>query len=240
MKPRPRQLTLALAHRPAMGRADFLVSGSNRAAFDAVTGEQTPPGRLALSGPAGAGKSHLASIWGALNGAVVLAATDLTENRVGAFGGVGAVVIEDADHVAGLAPAQREAAETHLFHALNLTAAHRIGLLITGRRAPARWRIATPDLASRLGALDHVAILPPDDALLSAILEKLFADRQLSVGSDTLRFLVLRMERSFAAAERIVAHLDRIALAGRRPVTRNLAMELYERDPGVISGAGEA
>jgi len=81
--------------------------------------------------------------------------------------------------------------------------------------------------------------LPPDDALLSSILDKLFCDRQLSVSRDAIRFLVLRMERTFAAAERVVSNLDRMAMAARRRVTRNLAMDLYGADPAVITGTGE-
>src|SRR3546814_11282244 len=92
-------------------------------------------------------------------------------------------------------------------------------LLLTGRTPPARWKIGLPDLASRLRAAPTVAVDGPDDALLSAVLVKLFADRQLRVGTDVVAFVVPRMERSFAAARRLVAALDAASLASRRPVT---------------------
>jgi chromosomal replication initiation ATPase DnaA len=59
--------------------------------------------------------------------------------------------------------------------------------------------------------------------LLAAVLVKLFADRQTDVGPDLIRFLVARMDRSFAAAEATVADLDRAGLARHRPITARLA-----------------
>lgn len=217
----PDQLTLALAHRPALARQDFLQGPSNQAAFDALTGPGAPSLRLAISGPEGAGKTHLASIWGEMTGAVTLNTADLTDDHVAAMGEAPAVVLEQADDV----PRDGEAL---LFHALNLTKAEGTALLITGRTPPARWQIATPDLASRLQAMMHIVIQPPDDMLLSSILAKLFADRQLTVGKEVVKYIVRRMERSFAAAERTVDALDRMSLARKRPITRPLAIEMFE------------
>ena len=62
-----------------------------------------------------------------------------------------------------------------------------------------------PDLASRLRALPVVALTAPDDALLRAVLVKLFADRQLAVDESLVAFLATRIERSFAAARAAVA-----------------------------------
>lgn len=232
---RPRQLPLDLSHRPAMTRRDFLVSGTNRAAFRAVCDPALGQvGRLVLTGPAGAGKSHLAAIWATASGATVFAAGDLDEKAVGTLMDAGAAVIEDADRLAG-----DRTDEDLLFHALNLARAHGVRLLVTGRRLPAHWGVTVPDLASRLAALPHVAIGAPDDTLLSSILDKLFSDRQISASPDAIRFLIPRMDRSFAAAARIVTELDRRALAEQRPVTRGLVRELYEADPDVITGTEE-
>ena len=63
-------------------------------------------------------------------------------------------------------------------------------MLITARTAPATWRIELPDLASRLRALPVVALEPPDDALLRAVMVKLFADRQLAVDESLVAYLV--------------------------------------------------
>ena len=98
-------------------------------------------------------------------------------------------------------------------------------LLITARAAPASWSVALPDLASRLRAIPTVALSAPDDALLRAVLVKLFADRQLAVDESLVSYLATRIERSFAAARAAVEALDREALRLKRPVTRALAAE---------------
>ena len=71
-----------------------------------------------------------------------------------------------------------------------------------------------------------VTLGAPDDDLLRRVLTKLFADRQLDVDPGVIGYIATRMERSFAAASRIVAALDRAALAGGRGVTRRLAAEV--------------
>ena len=66
----PRQLAFALPHAESFAREDFLQGSSNAAALRLI--EQWPdwPDRvLALAGPEGAGKSHLAAIWAEIAGA---------------------------------------------------------------------------------------------------------------------------------------------------------------------------
>ena len=69
--------------------------------------------------------------------------------------------------------------------------------------------------------------MPPDDALLRAVIVKLFADRQLGVDDSVVGYLVTRIERSVAAARTAVATLDSEALRRQRPITRALAAELF-------------
>ena len=99
-------------------------------------------------------------------------------------------------------------------------------LLITAPHRAGRLADRLPDLASRLRALPVVTLAAPDDAMLRAVLVKLFADRQLAVDDGLIGFLMVRIERSFAAARSIVAALDREALRRQRPVTRALAGEI--------------
>jgi chromosomal replication initiation ATPase DnaA len=115
------------------------------------------------------------------------------------------------------------AAEEPLLHLFNLLAERQGHLLLVARAAPARWAIALPDLRSRLLAAPAVAVAAPDEALIAALLVKLFADRQLPVGEDLVAYLALHLERSFAAAQRAVAALDAAALAEHRRVTVKLA-----------------
>ena len=116
--------------------------------------------------------------------------------------------------------------EEALLHLYNLVLERGGHVLLTGRSAPARWPIGLPDLHSRLAAVQVVELGAPDDALIEAVLVKLFADRQLRVGGDVVRFLLPRMERSFAAARTLVAALDRAALESRRGITVPLARKV--------------
>jgi chromosomal replication initiation ATPase DnaA len=97
---------------------------------------------------------------------------------------------------------------------------------LAGREAPARWNVGLADLASRLKALSGAGISAPDDDLLAALMVKLFRDRQLRVGEDVVLYLMVRMDRSFAAVVDIVAAIDSAALERGRPVTVPLAREI--------------
>lgn len=215
----PRQLPLSLGFRERFGREDFLAGPSNAAALALIERWPDWPARaVALVGPEGAGKSHLAAIWAETAGARGIAAHALTPSNVPAALATGALVVEDLR-----AGACDEAA---LFHLLNLVREQEAFLLVTARTAPAAWATGLRDLASRLRALPTVTLAPPDDALLRAVLVKLFADRQLAVAEELIGFLAARIERSFAAARAIVDELDRAALQQRREVNRTLAAEL--------------
>lgn len=224
MRPEPRQLPLVLEHRPALGKADFLVSACNGAAARQIAAWRDWPGRrLALYGPARAGKTHLAHVWMQESGAARTAAASLDDAAAERLAGHGRAVVEDVEALGGLDPERRAAVEKALFHLLNLAGAEGAWLLLTGRDAPSRWPAQSPDLASRLGALPVARLEPPDDTLLSSLMVKLFADRQVQVGPDVIKFLVRRIERSFEAVEAAVEALDRQSLATKRPVTRAMA-----------------
>jgi len=217
----PRQLALALPHAESLAREDFLAGASNAAALSLVERWPDWPDRaLALVGPEGAGKSHLASIWADVAGARRVSARALGEINLPAALATGALVIEDA------APPLDERA---LFHVLNLMRQQEAYVLMTARRAPASWRVELPDVASRLRAVPAVELNPPDDALLRAVLVKLFADRQLGVDETLIGYLASRIERSFAGARAAVEALDREALRQKRPVTRALAADVLSR-----------
>ena len=77
-----------------------------------------------------------------------------------------------------------------------------------------------------------VAMAAPDDALLMAVLVKLFADRQIRVGTDVVAWLVTHTERSFDAARHAVETLDRAALAAKRPITVPFAKSVLAQSDG--------
>jgi chromosomal replication initiation ATPase DnaA len=218
----PRQLALALPHAESLGREDFLESPANAAALGLIERWPDWPSRIvALVGPEGAGKSHLAAIWADRAGARLVAARALERALVPGALATGALVLEDL--VAG------QFDERAVFHLLNLAREQEAHVLLTARSEPAGWTTGLADLASRLRAVPTVRIAPPDDALLRAIFVKLFADRQLMVDEGVVGYLLTRVERSCAAARAVVDHLDREALRRRRPVNRALAAEVLAR-----------
>lgn len=218
------QLPLDLPARAALGRAAFFAAPANRTALALVDSWPAwPGGRLAVTGPAGSGKSHLAHVWAARSGARLLPAAALPTLDPAAGSPDAALIVEDADRLAELGPAAARAAEETLFHLCNRLAAGGGSLMVSGRRAPAHWPLALPDLASRLATAAVAALEPPDDVLLAAVLVKLFADRGIGVGPGVIRYLVARIDRAFDAAETIVGRLDRAGLARGRPVTVPLA-----------------
>ncbi len=210
------QLPLGLALPTSWAREDFLEVPGNAAALAAVEGEAQPA--LALYGPPGSGKTHLANIWAARHGARMIGPSDLTAAAVDQLA-LQPLVLDDADH---------DADPVALFHLINLMRERRHALLLTGSAAPAHWSYTLPDLMSRLKAMPAERIGEPDDALLSAVLVKLFADRQLQVGEDVVKYLAARIERSCRAARDWVAVLDAAALAENRAVTVALARRLLE------------
>lgn len=214
-----RQLALSLGHEVSFARDDFLEGPSNAAALAFVT--RWPDWaslNLLMVGPQGSGKTHLASMWAGEAGARVISARLLDQESVPTALATGALVIED------LAPGNFD--ERALFHVLNLARAERAYVLLTARSATTGWTLNVPDLTSRLREIATVTLTLPDDALLRAVLVKLFADRQLAVDENLIGYLTPRIERSFAGAQSIVADLDREALRQQRPVTRALASEL--------------
>lgn len=216
----PRQLVLALDHAVSFAREDFLGGPSNASALTLIERWPDWPDRImALVGPEGSGKSHLAAIWAEMTGARVLAAKLLPETDLPSAFATGALVVEDLD------PTDLD--ERALFHLINLAKEERAYVLLTSRLALAGFPVAIRDLASRLRAVPSVALAPPDDDLLRLLIVKLAADRQINVDEPLVNYLANRIERSFAAAHAAVVRLDEEAMRQHRPVTRALAAELF-------------
>lgn len=228
----PEQLIFDLAHRPALGRDDFLVAPSNAAAVALV---DSWPGwtqrAVAVSGPAGSGKSHLTHVWRLRSGAASCTGAELGEGAIALLENARALAVEDIDR--GIAD------ENVFFHLLNVTRQQGYALLTTSRKPPGDLDITLPDLRSRLRALPVVHIDPPGEEILKAVLVKLFSDRQLLVEPHVIGHLALHMERSFAVAQAIVERCDHLALARQRKVTRAIAAEALASDAGPAGPEGD-
>lgn len=214
-----RQLAFDLSQAPHFGRDNFLVSSSNAAAFRLIEAwPNWPAHAVLLIGPPGSGKSHLAAIFAARTQATRISATALAQADLVALTAQAAVVVEDADLIG--------ADEASLFHVFNLAQELKIAMLLTARDKPETWGLHTADLLSRLRLCTSVELSAPDDALLEAVIVKLFFDRQLTVDAGVVGVMALHIERSFEAARRSVELLDREALARGVPITKSLVREM--------------
>ena len=224
----PRQLSLDLARAPRFDRACFMRSGANAAALALIDAwPRWPDPVLMLIGPEGSGKSHLGHIWAQAARAFVVAAQDVTPAAGLAVAAGRCVLVEDADR-----GGYDEAA---LFHLLNLAREHGAFVLVSARAGPDDWGLATPDLVSRLRLAPSVRLGAPDDALMRAVMGKLFADRQLRVEPALLDYLSMRMERSLDAARALAAAIDTEAMARGGAVTRAIAAAaLREQEPDLF------
>jgi chromosomal replication initiation ATPase DnaA len=204
---------------------DFVVTPANQMAVQALMAwPDWPYFAGILTGPASSGKTHLANLFAARFGAVILKPDDLNDAGLENIMAQSGPVIIDPLDAADLG-AERSAMLLHLH---NILQSARRALVICARTPPSRWPIALPDLASRLRALPLWQLQQPDEATLTIVLQKLFADRQLHVEAHILHYLVQRMERSFAAARQWVERLDRQGLIRQQPITLPLIRELIQ------------
>jgi chromosomal replication initiation ATPase DnaA len=210
-----RQLRLKLKRPASHAREDFVESPTNAEAVRALDAWPDWLGHaLALVGPEGSGKTHLARAWAEDVGAVVFeAGAELSalEGRP--------VLVEDVD---------RMPSGEALFHLFNMAGLKGGGLLLTARTMPAEWKTPLPDLRSRLNALAVAQLGAPDDALLRTMLEKFFRERNIRPGEEVYAYLLRRIERSIPAAREVVRRLDEVADEQGRPISRVLAREILD------------
>jgi chromosomal replication initiation ATPase DnaA len=221
----PGQLVFPFGVQPALGADDFILAPCNEQAVQFI--RRWPDWQTrsaAVYGPPRCGKTHLAAIWRTMADAQTMPARDLAPDLVAmmAARGGSAIVIEDVD--------SEEPCEERDRALLALLERPAGAMLLTGRTPPSDWSVAVGDLRSRFRSLIAFPMWSPDDKLLSALVTKHFADRQLEVTEGVVRRIVTHVERTPEAVAAFVARADRKALAERRPVTDRLVLELIEAE----------
>lgn len=200
------QYVFDLPHRVSYAPDDFVVTDSNRDAH-ALASRTVPWAApvMAIVGPEGSGKTHLAHLFAHMHLAQFIDAAKLGEMLADVLlEGADAFVLELPDMVM-----QEEA----LAQLINAAMARQVALLVTSRTSLAHRMVKRADLSSRFKAIPEVLLHAPDDALLAVLLAKAFADRQLRAGEEVISYLLKRIERSGGAVQRMVAYLDSKALA---------------------------
>ena len=220
------QLSLDMPFPKLQGRDDFIVSDCNKLAAGWINrwpNWPKPGHSLNLVGPSGAGKSHLAAIWQDMCGARLCdgpaALSTIMEKDT-----VPLVVLDKIDGAF-------DWLEELLFHLFTRCDNQSGGLLILSEKPIAQMRWDLADLRSRMRGTAMVSIALPDDALVYALLEKYFFDRQMVAPKAMLTYLVSRMDRSFLAIQTIAVALDRRSLAEKRPLSVALARLVLSEMP---------
>lgn len=213
------QSALNLQLAPTYHVNDFVPSKSNEEAYQWVNQwPQWPTHALILHGPKGCGKTHLAHIWSEKAGAQLLSSRQWSDFDLGQWSEKPCSLILDQIEL----PVNQEA----LLHLYNFVKEQQKFLLITTETTPKKWQLTLADLSSRLYATPAVAIHQPDDALLKAIMIKLFADQQMVVSANVIDYILPRIERSFESVKSIVQKINAHALAKQRKITIPLVREV--------------
>jgi len=221
-----RQLRLNLDRTEGFAREDLVISPANSQAVGTLDAwPRWPSGVLALVGPEGVGKSHMAAIWGVSAGARLVPSRGPVDYAALADA---PVLYEDADRT----PDGREEV---LFHLINMAARPGGGLLLTARTPPSTWPATLADLRSRLNALLVAEVEEPDDAILDSVLRKFFRERNIRPTDDVIPYLLRRIERSVPKAREIVIRLDEAADAAGRAISRALARQILETEPPTLN-----
>lgn len=197
----PSQIALPLSVGTAAEARRIVVGNANAHVVEALQNPGSWPFHVAvLTGPPRSGKSLLAR-W-----------------AQGLAGNTRLEVIDDAESVE----------ETELFHRWNAVQQGGVReggallLVVNTDEEHGGWRIALPDLASRIGGSLQLEIGAPDDAMAAELIHALAEQRALTLPDGAAEYLVPRTTRSFAAIEALVATIDRISLERRSPATMSV------------------
>lgn len=210
----------------------LVVAEANRDAARLLTDwRHWPGGALALVGPSGAGKTHLALAWALEVGARQLSPSASPDEGARAFDeSEGRIVIDDADGARD---------EAMFWRVLDLAKRRGGAVLLVGAASPGTWAVGLPDLRSRLAALPVARLGEPDEALMDVVLRRICREQFIQLSDDAAKFLVRRLPRTFEAARQWAAALEAELERGARPVSLKLARKAYERARAVWGETGD-
>ncbi|MBB4856950.1 hypothetical protein HNO88_000247 [Novosphingobium chloroacetimidivorans] len=139
----------------------------------------------------------------------------------------GGDVLDDADRMA----------EAEVFHRWNRAQESGRPLLVVTAAPPGEWRIALPDLASRMGAALPLRIAAPDEAMMAELLAIHAEMRGLVLDPAAIGYLVPRAERSHLGAERLVEAIDRLSLERKHAPTLSIWRDAVNETTGAARNA---
>ena len=223
------QIPLTLTLPPSYDEASFVLGPANQSARDWLIkwpDWPLPYRAVNIFGPSGSGKTHLSCLWQGRQEAVLLTGLNIFDAEI--FADNRHVLLDDFGQ-----PDRYD--DTALFHLFNHISSRSGTLLILSQQPVAHYQSSLSDVSSRLRSVAAQEIYLPDDELLRDVLAKHFADRQCAVTAQLLDYIVGRMERSFAAAQKTAADIDELALARKTPVNLSIVRQVLDsHDPKLI------
>ena len=129
------------------------------------------------------------------------------------------LVIEDLDSNIN------EEAFFHLYNNYNVPGRFK---LFTSELPPSKLSLKLPDLRSRLNIIPTIEINQPDDEMLTALIAKLFNDRQIIINQEILDYILKYSERSFDYITKLIAEIDEISWIYKRAVSIPIVKEAIE------------
>jgi chromosomal replication initiation ATPase DnaA len=210
----------------------LVVSEANRDAAKLLTEWRTwPSGALALAGPKGSGKTHLALAWALESGARQVSPAASPEDAAAIFREAdGRLFIDDADS---------EGDEATLWRVLDMARSDGGAVLLVGSGPPSGWPATAPDVRSRLNSLAVARLGEPDEALMEVVLRRVCREQFIQLSDSAAEYLARRLPRTFAAAHQIAATLDAGLVRGAKPVALKAARLAYEKTRASWGDAGD-
>jgi len=200
----------------------LVVTEANRDAARLLTEWRAwPNSALALTGPKGAGKTHLALAWALETGARQVSSTATPDDA--------AAIFREADGRLFVDDIEEGRDEAMLWRVLDLARTQGGAVLLVAETAPAAWPVSIPDLRSRLNALAVARLGEPDEALMEVVLRRICREQFIQLSDDAAQYLARRLPRTFAAAHRLAAALDAGLTRGAKPVGRRAAEKALEK-----------
>ena len=188
---------------------NFIVSDSNKIAYETLINSRNTINFLFLLGPNKSGKSHIASIWKKKYNAELIYLNNLITDKIIEINNN--IVIEDVF---------KNLHEEKLFYLINHFKNNNLKILLTSNIKPTHFDFNSNDLASRIKSFHLVKITQPDEFLVTNLIIKLFNDRQIIIKNDeVINYIYTHIERSFDNIFSVVDKIDKFSLSNKREIT---------------------
>ena len=214
------QLILKFPIEKAYKKEDFYVSSSNQKAYDFINSWPKWIKRIVnIFGPAGSGKSHLASMLKNKTSCLLVDSKDLNEKIFLKFKTKEALILENL---------RETVSEKLLFTLWNIALQDNKYFLITSTKPINSYKFKMNDLVSRVNSSLTIGISLPSDDLISVILAKNFSDKQIKVEKKHIDYIIKRIDRSYEKISQFILTLDKYSLKKGTPFSLKLIKEVLK------------